>query len=91
MLPRCKRQFDTSQVSRSENNHELGKATSKCEKVHPLYENAPIGKRSVDSLTRTDTQKQTETENGKKQYNKRSELFGHELKSQSNNQGWATT
>jgi len=46
VLPRCKRQFDTRQVSRSENNNELGKANSKFEKVHPLYENAPIGKRS---------------------------------------------
>jgi len=87
MFPRCKRQFDTRQVSRSENNHELGKATSKCEKLHPLYENARIGKRSVDSHTITDTQKQAETKNGKKQYDKRSEMFGHELKSQSNNQG----
>jgi len=64
-LPRWKRQFDTSQVSRSEHNHELGKATAKCEKVQPLYENAPLAKRSVDGLTRTDTHKQTETENGK--------------------------
>ena len=27
----------------------------------------------------------------KKQYDKPSEMFGNELKSQSNNQGWATT
>jgi len=87
MLPRCKRQFDTSQVSRSENSHELGKVTSKCEKVQPLYENAPIGKRSVDSLTRTDTQKKAVTENVKKQYDKRSIKFTHELKSQTNNHG----
>ena len=87
MLPRCKRQFDTRQVSRSENNHEIAKANSKCEKAHPLYENARVGKRSVDSLTRIDTQKQAETENGKKQYDKRSEMFGNELKSQSSNQG----
>jgi len=36
------------------------------------------------------TTKRTET-NFQKQYDKRSEMFGHEAQSQSNNHWWATT